>query len=60
MLRVQNFNTLIQSDTPGPGLSVEALKFYLDELPERRGIRKVFCARHSHEMSRALYEHTYV
>ena len=39
-----NFNTLVGSSYPGPGKSVEALKFYQDDLPDRSGVEKVNAA----------------
>ena len=36
-----NFNTLVGSSYPGPGKSVEALKFYQDDLPDRSGDEKI-------------------
>lgn len=38
-----NFETLAEA-APGPGRSVEALKFYQDDLPDRQGIEKVNAA----------------
>lgn len=39
-----DFNTLIQKENPGIGLSVEPLKIYLDALPDKEGVIKVNCA----------------
>jgi FkbM family methyltransferase len=39
-----DFNTLLQSDNPGIGLSIEPLKIYLDRLPNKEGVTKVNCA----------------
>ena len=38
------FDTLLGSSYPGPGKSVEALKFYQDKLPDRTGVEKVNAA----------------
>jgi hypothetical protein len=39
-----DFNTLLESDNPGIGLSIEPLKIYLDRLPDKEGVTKVNCA----------------
>lgn len=39
-----DFNTIIQKENPGIGLSVEPLKIYLDALPDKEGVIKVNCA----------------
>lgn len=39
-----DFNTIIQKENPGIGLSVEPLKIYLDALPDKESVVKVNCA----------------
>lgn len=39
-----DFNTIIQKENPGIGLSVEPLKIYLDALPDKENVIKVNCA----------------
>jgi hypothetical protein len=39
-----DFNTILQQNNPGIGLSIEPLKIYLDNLPDKEGVTKVNCA----------------
>lgn len=39
-----DFDTLLQSNTSGIGISIEPLKIYLDNLPNRDNVIKVNCA----------------
>lgn len=39
-----NFDTLIEGATSEIGLSVEPIKFYLDDLPNKQNVTKVNCA----------------
>ena len=39
-----DFNTIIEQDNPGIGLSIEPLQIYLDNLPDKEGVTKVNCA----------------
>lgn len=39
-----DFNTMLERENPGIGLSVEPLKIYLDALPNKESVIKVNCA----------------
>ena len=39
-----DFNTILQRENSGIGLSIEPLKVYLDRLPDKVGVTKVNCA----------------
>ena len=39
-----DFDSLIESDLSGPGLSIEPLKVHLDNLPSRDDVTKINCA----------------